>query len=72
MILKKYKFTIIALMAFLIMLLGITVPKLELLSGLLLCTLLILIEEYTIKNMLTVHCILSLPGITKKLKIVSS
>jgi hypothetical protein len=50
MILQEHKFIIIALMAFLIMLLGISIPELEILSGILLSILLILIVEYLRKE----------------------
>jgi hypothetical protein len=50
MIVHIHKFRIIALMAFLIMLLGISVPELELLSGILLSILLILIVDYLRKE----------------------
>lgn len=50
MILQEHKFIIIALMAFLIMLLGISIPELGLLSGILLSILLILTVEYLRKE----------------------
>lgn len=50
MILHEHKFMVIALTAFLIMLLGISVPELGILSGILLCTMLVLIVEYLRKE----------------------
>jgi hypothetical protein len=50
MIVHIHKFRIIALMAFLIMLLGISIPELELLSGILLSIILILTVVYLRKE----------------------
>jgi hypothetical protein len=50
MIVHVHKFRIIALMAFLIMLLGISIPELELISGILLSIILILTVEYLRKE----------------------
>lgn len=50
MLIQEHKFIIIALMAFLIMLLGISIPELELLSGILLSIILILTVEYLRKE----------------------